>query len=86
MKQIINDMYQCPMSQELQEYLFGRFCEEDRSIIRSLREHNAPSTFHYDNTGICRERFERRLNSINRILLPELIRLANEEMRKTTAY
>lgn len=85
MKQLINDVYSSALSPELKKHiLYGLgFGEEDQAIITSLMEHNAPSNFHYDNTGICRERFERRLNSINRIILPEIIRLANISISTT---
>lgn len=67
------------MSQALKNHIIFDlgFSAEDQQIIKSLMEHNAPSTYHYDATGINRERFERRLNNINRVVLPELIRLAN---------
>lgn len=86
MKQIINDVYSSAMSKQLKEYILNGlgFCEEDQTIIRSLMEHNAPSNYHYDNTGIGRERFERRLNNINRVLLPEIIRLANQQINSKT--
>jgi len=80
MKQITGELYQCAFTKELKDHItmdLG-FNTEDQAIIKSLMEHNAPSSFHYDNTGIGRERFERRLNSINRIIIPELVRLANQ--------
>jgi len=78
MKQIVNELYQCPMKPELRNHLLGLgFSTEDQAIITSLMEHDAESDFHYENTGICKERFERHLNRINRIIIPEIIRLAN---------
>lgn len=86
MKQIINDVYTSALCPELKSHIINDlgFGEEDRAIITSLIEHNAPSGFHYDNTGINRERFERRLNNINRVLLPEIVRLANMQCKITT--
>ena len=90
MKQLVNDIYSSPMSPALKNHLTNEmgFTEEDRAIITSLMEHNAPSTYHYDATGINRERFERRLNNINRVLIPEIIRLANlqQNSSKTPAH
>lgn len=78
MKQIINEIYQSPMRPELKEHIMGLgFNAEDRAILNSLMSHDADSNFHYDNTGVGRGKFERRLNSINRVVFPELIRLAN---------
>lgn len=86
MKQITGELYQCAFAPELKNHILNDmgFNSEDQTILQSLMEHNAPSAFHYDNTGIGRERFERRLNSINRVILPELVRLANNSI-KTTA-
>lgn len=78
MKQIINELYQCPMSPELKSHLLGLgFNPDDQAIIISLMEHDAESEFHYENTGLCKEKFERHLNRINRIIIPEIIRLAD---------
>lgn len=79
MQQIINEIYQCPMREPLREHLINDmgFSDEDKSIIRSLMYHNADSNFHYDNTGINKDKFERHLKHINRVLVPEVIRLAN---------
>lgn len=86
MKQLINDVYTSALCPELKGHILNDlgFGEEDQVIIKSLMEHNAPSGFHYDNTGIGRERFERRLNNINRVLLPEIVRLANQQCKSTT--
>lgn len=86
MKQLVNDIYSSAMSPQLKDHLIHDlgFCEEDQAIIKSLMEHNASSDFHYTNTGISRARFERRLNNINRVLLPELIRLASKQATITT--
>lgn len=82
MKQLVNDIYQCPFSDVLKNHIINDlgFNTEDKAIIKSLMEHNADSNFHYDNTGIGRGKFERKLNNINRIVFPELIRLANAEL------
>lgn len=88
MKQLVNDIYTAPMCPELRKHILNDmgFCDEDQAIIKSLMEHNADSNYHYDNTGIGRERFERRLNNINRVILPEIIRLASLQIgSKTTA-
>lgn len=78
MKQIVNELYQCPMNPELKNHLLNLgFNSEDRAIIVSLMEHDAESEFHYQNTGMCKEKFERHLNRINRVVIPEIIRLAN---------
>lgn len=79
MKQLMNEIYQCPFSMELRNHILNDmgFSEEDKAIIKSLMNHNADSNFHYDNTGIGRGKFERKLNNINRIIFPELVRLAN---------
>lgn len=75
----------CP---ELRKHILNDmgFGDEDQAIIKSLMEHNADSNYHYDNTGIGRGRFERRLNNINRVVIPEIIRLASMQIAsKTTA-
>ena len=82
MKQLINDLYQCAISDALKQHIINDlgFNTEDKAIIKSLMEHNADSNFHYDNIGIGRGKFERKLNTINRIVIPEIIRLANAEL------
>lgn len=87
MKQLINDIYTSPMGPALKDHIINDlgFSAEDREIIKSLMDHNAPSGYHYDATGINRERFERRLNSINRVVFPELIRLANIQQNNSKA-
>lgn len=79
MKALINDIYQSALSAELKKHILNDlgFSEEDKAIIKSLMGYNADSNFHYDNTGIGRGKFERHLNNINRIVLPEIVRLAN---------
>ncbi len=79
MKQLVNEIYQNPMRPELKAHLVNDlgFNGEDKTILLSLMDHDALSDFHYDNTGIGRARFERRLNSINRVVFSELVRLAN---------
>lgn len=83
MKQLVNELYQCAISDKLKDHIINDmgFNSEDKAIIKSLMEHNADSNFHYDNTGIGRGKFERRLNTINRIVIPEIIRLANAEFK-----
>ena len=83
MKQLINELYQCAISDGLKNHIINDmgFNSEDKAIIKSLMEHNADSNFHYDNTGIGRGKFERKLNTINRIVIPEIIRLANAEFK-----
>lgn len=81
MKQIINEIYQSPMRPELKAHLLELgFSADDKAILESLMSHDANSEFHYDNTGIGRGKFERRLNAINRVVFPELIRLANNAL------
>lgn len=82
MNQVVNDIYQCAFSNGLKDHIVNDlgFNAEDKSIILSLMEHNADSDFHYYNTGIGRGKFERKLNAINRIVFPELVRLANAEL------
>lgn len=66
------------MGPELRAHILNLgFSAEDQTIIKSLMEHDAESAFHYDNTGLNREKFERHLNRINRVIIPEIIRLAN---------
>lgn len=86
MKQLVNDIYTSPMTPALKKHIINDlgFSEEDQAIIKSLMEHNAPSAYHYDATGINRERFERRLNNINRVIIPEIIRLANLQQNDGT--
>lgn len=83
MKQVINEIYQSPMAPELRRHLLNDLglSKEDRQIITSLMEHDAESDFHYYNTGIGRGKFERRLNSINRVIFPELVRLAGQQVK-----
>ena len=83
MKQLVNELYQCAISDGLKNHIINDlgFNEEDQAIIKSLMEHNADSNFHYDNTGIGRGKFERKLNTINRIVIPEIVRLANAEYK-----
>lgn len=83
MKALINEVYQCPMLPELKNHLLDDLglSETDRRILESLMAHDADSNFHYDNTGIGRGKFERHLNIINRTVLPELVRMANDAER-----
>ena len=79
MKQIVGDLYHSAFKPGLKDHLVNGmgFSEEDKRIILSLMDHDGDSNFHYDNTGLCKEKFERHLKNINRILIPELVRLAN---------
>ena len=83
MKQVINEVYQAPMSKELRSHILNDLglSKDDQTILISLMDHNAESDFHYDNTGIGRGKFERRLNGINRVVFPELIRLSSLQLR-----
>lgn len=83
MNQVVNDIYRSAFTPELKNHILNDmgFSKEDKKIIVSLMEHDADSNFHYDNTGIGRGKFERRLNNINRIVFPELIRLSNNQLR-----
>lgn len=84
MKNLVNELYNCPMSQKLKGHLLNDMglSAEDKKIVSSLMEYSGDSNFHYDNTGIPKERFERRLRNINFTLISELIRLSNEYIRK----
>ena len=54
MKQLINDLYQCAISDAIKQHIINDlgFNTEDKALIKSLMEHNADSNFHYDNTVI----------------------------------
>jgi len=83
MKQLINDIYRAPMAPELRQHLLRDLglSTEDQKIIKSLMDHDAESAFHYETTGVGRGKFERRLNSINRVIFPELVRLAGQQVK-----
>lgn len=74
----INGFYQLPMTKTLKDYILNDmgFSATDKSIIKSLLEHNADSNFHYDNTNLPKAVFERHLKVINRVIIAELLRLS----------
>lgn len=82
MKQIFNELYLCPFRPELKNHLLNDLglSDDDKIILQSLMTYNGDSNFHYDNTGIPKERFERHLRNINLIVFPELIRLSNIQL------
>lgn len=82
MKQIINELYLCPIRPELKAHLIQDLGlnQEDKKILESLMTYSGDSSFHYDNTGMPKEKFERRLRNINAVIIPELIRLSNIQM------
>ncbi len=84
MKSQINEIYNMPMCRELRYHLVNNmgFCEVDKSIITSLMFKSGSSDFHYCNTDLPRDKFERRLRNINNIVFAELINLANAYFKK----
>ena len=82
MKQQINELYLCPFRPELKRHIMNDLglSKEDRTIVESLMTYSGDSNFHYDNTGIPKEKFERHLRNINMVIIPELIRLSNLQM------
>ena len=76
MKQIINDYYLYPFPEAFKEY-FGKNLKEDYlKIFNSITTYKGDSQFHYDNTMIPSERFEKLLRHMTRIHMEELNRLA----------
>lgn len=82
MKQQINELYLCPIRPELKQHLLHDLglSKDDQTILESLMTYNGDSNFHYENTGIPKERFERKLRNINMVVIPELIRLSNNQI------
>lgn len=83
MKQWINEVYNSPMSVNLKEHLLNDLglSNDDKKILNSIIEHSGDSNFHYDNTGIPKERFDRKLININLTVFTELIRLSNRYLQ-----
>lgn len=83
MKQWINEVYNAPMSVNLKEHLLNDLglSNDDKKILNSIIEHSGDSNFHYDNTGIPKERFDRKLININLTVFTELIRLSNRYLQ-----
>lgn len=82
MKPQINEIYSMPMNSALRDHLINDlgFSEIDQKILRSIMYKDGDSNFHYDNTRIARDKFERRLRNINSVVFAELIRLSNMQM------
>lgn len=76
MKQIINDYYLAPYPEEFIEHFRNGLNEEYLTIFDSISTRKGDSNFHYDNTMIPPERFEKLLRRMVRIHVDELIRLA----------
>lgn len=83
MKQWINEVYNSPMSVNLKEHLLNDLglSNDDKKILNSIIDHSGDSNFHYDNTGIPKERFDRKLININLTVFTELIRLSNRYLQ-----
>lgn len=83
MKQWINEVYNAPMSVNLKEHLLNDLglSNDDKKILNSIIDHSGDSNFHYDNTGIPKERFDRKLININLTVFTELIRLSNRYLQ-----
>lgn len=79
MKNCINEIYNLPMSAQLKAHIMNDlgFSDMDKSILESLFTHSGDSNFHYDNTHIPKEKFERHLRNINNVVFAELVRLSN---------
>lgn len=80
MKQWLNEVYNAPMSKNLKEHLLNDLglSSDDKKILLSVMEHNGDSNYHYDNTGIPKEKFDRKFININLAVFTELIRLSNK--------
>lgn len=78
MKSRVNEAYRLPVSKELVEHISMNIglTEDDLKIAKSLRGKSANSEWHYENTGLQRDVFERRLKRMNDVILSEFIRLA----------
>lgn len=76
MKQIINDYYLAPYPKEFVEHFRNGLNEEYLTIFDSISTRKGDSNFHYDNTMITPERFEKLLRRMVRTHVDELIRLA----------
>lgn len=77
MKSYIGEMYY-DMSRELKEHLINEIgmSETDQRILKSIMYKSGDSQYHYDNTGIPRDKFERHLRRINIEVFSEITRLA----------
>jgi hypothetical protein len=84
MKQWLNEVYNSPISVSLKEHLLNDLglSSDDKKILLSVIEHNGDSNYHYDNTGIPKERFDRKLININLTVFTELIRLSNKYLQE----
>ena len=76
MKQIINDYYLDLYPKEFKEHFREGLNEEYLSIFNSISTRKGNSQFHYDQTMIPAERFEKLLRKMVRAHIDELIRLA----------
>lgn len=83
MKQWVNEVYNAPISVNLKEHLLNDLglSSDDKKILLSVMEHSGDSNYHYDNTGIPKERFDRKLININLTVFTELIRLSNRYLQ-----
>lgn len=84
MKTLINEVYSMPMKPELRQHLLNDLglSADDKVILESIMYKTGDSNFHYDNTGMTKEKFERRLRNINYYVFAELIRICNEKYTK----
>ena len=84
MKQWVNEVYNAPISVNLKEHLLNDLglSSDDIKILLSVMEHSGDSNYHYDNTGIPKERFDRKLININLTVFTELIRLSNRYLQE----
>lgn len=81
MKSQLNEIYSMPMNRRLKDHLINDIglSDMDKTIIRSLMSFDGDSNFHYENTGIPKEKFERHLRNINHAVFSELLRISNEQ-------
>lgn len=76
MKQIINDYYIEPYPKDFKEHFRKGLNSEYVTIFDSISNYRGDSRFHYDNTMIPPERFEKLLRNMVRSHMDEMIRLA----------
>lgn len=79
MKSQINEIYSM-FPRKIKEHMLNKLglSDMDKKILDSVMNYDGDSAFHYQNTNIPKEKFERHLKCINYAVFTELTRLSSE--------
>jgi len=88
MKPLLNQIYQEPIPERLHRYLRDEcgLNGDQKLVFDSLRNHEAESAFHYDNTGLPERKFNRALRSMAMTHAQRMLRLAAIGLAAQDAY